>query len=142
MTKFCIDLEDMMLPDAIAAVVEAWLDAQSEEPSKKWDPSKKWEDELRNEIKRKFGRGWSTGSRGSTKLNPLGKCQLTRIAPDRTRNSVIIPIEWCFANNVEIYNSISSIIRIHQETGDSLQDCVNVHHALLFEPDIKYSNVI
>ena len=35
MTKFCIDLEDMMLPDAIAAVVEAWLDAQSEEsPSK------------------------------------------------------------------------------------------------------------
>ena len=31
MTKFCIDLEDMMLPDAIAAVVEAWLDAQSED---------------------------------------------------------------------------------------------------------------
>jgi hypothetical protein len=34
MTKFCIELEDMALPDAIAAVVEAWLDAQSEEPSK------------------------------------------------------------------------------------------------------------
>jgi hypothetical protein len=31
MTKFCIELEDMALPDAIAAVVEAWLDAQSEE---------------------------------------------------------------------------------------------------------------
>jgi hypothetical protein len=135
-TKFCIDLEDMMLPDAIAAVVEAWLDAHSEEASKEW------EDELRNAIKRQFGRGWSIGSRGATKLNPLGKCQLTRIAPDRTRNSVIIPIEWCFANNVEMYNSISSIIQIHQETGDSLQDCVNVHHALLFEPDIKYSNVI
>jgi len=33
MTKFCIELEDMALPDAIAAVVEAWLDAQSEEPT-------------------------------------------------------------------------------------------------------------
>jgi hypothetical protein len=28
MSKFCIDLEGMMLPDAIAAVVEAWYDAQ------------------------------------------------------------------------------------------------------------------
>lgn len=28
MIKFCIDLEDMMLPDAIAAVVEAWYEAQ------------------------------------------------------------------------------------------------------------------
>jgi hypothetical protein len=26
MSKFCIDLEGMMLPDAIAAVVEAWYD--------------------------------------------------------------------------------------------------------------------
>ena len=29
MSKFCIDLEGVMLPDAIAAVVEAWYDAQS-----------------------------------------------------------------------------------------------------------------
>jgi predicted transcriptional regulator len=29
MKPFCIDLEGMMLPDAIAAVVEAWYDAQS-----------------------------------------------------------------------------------------------------------------
>ena len=28
-SKFCIDLEGMMLPDAIAAVVEAWYDAQN-----------------------------------------------------------------------------------------------------------------
>jgi hypothetical protein len=31
MSKFCIDLEGMMLPDAIAAVVEAWYDAQNTE---------------------------------------------------------------------------------------------------------------
>jgi hypothetical protein len=29
MSKFCIQLESMMLPDAIAAVVEAWYDAQN-----------------------------------------------------------------------------------------------------------------
>ena len=29
MSKFCIDLDGMMLPDAIAAVVEAWYDAQN-----------------------------------------------------------------------------------------------------------------
>ena len=29
MTKFCIELEGVMLPDAIAAVVEAWYDAQN-----------------------------------------------------------------------------------------------------------------
>jgi hypothetical protein len=31
MSKFCIDLEGMMLPDAIAAVVEAWYEAQNAE---------------------------------------------------------------------------------------------------------------
>ena len=31
MSKFCIDLEGVMLPDAIAAVVEAWYDAQDTE---------------------------------------------------------------------------------------------------------------
>ena len=39
MSKFCIDLEDMMLPDAIAAVVEAWYDAQSEEAKPKQNRS-------------------------------------------------------------------------------------------------------
>jgi biotin operon repressor len=29
MSKFCIDLDGVMLPDAIAAVVEAWYDAQN-----------------------------------------------------------------------------------------------------------------
>lgn len=29
MSGFCIDLEGMMLPDAIAAVVEAWYEAQN-----------------------------------------------------------------------------------------------------------------
>ncbi len=32
MSKFCIELEGMMLPDAIAAVVEAWYEAQNMQP--------------------------------------------------------------------------------------------------------------
>jgi hypothetical protein len=35
MSKFCIDLEDVMLPDAIAAVVEAWYEAQNRTPQDK-----------------------------------------------------------------------------------------------------------
>ena len=35
MSKFCIDLEGVMLPDAIAAVVEAWYDAQIIQPATK-----------------------------------------------------------------------------------------------------------
>jgi hypothetical protein len=31
MSKFCIELEGMMLPDAIAAVVEAWYEVQNVE---------------------------------------------------------------------------------------------------------------
>ncbi len=35
MSKFCIDLEGIMLPDAIAAVVEAWYEAQNCTPQDK-----------------------------------------------------------------------------------------------------------
>jgi hypothetical protein len=34
MSQFCIDFKGMMLPDAIAAVVEAWYDAQMQEINK------------------------------------------------------------------------------------------------------------
>jgi hypothetical protein len=119
MTKFCIELEEMALPDAIAAVVEAWLDAQSEEPSEKW------EDELRLHIKREFGRGWSIRSMGATKLNPSGKCQLTRIAPDRSRNSVILPVEWHQKNAQLIRSHIFQLIDLFNSTGCNLKNCLD-----------------
>ena len=103
MSKFCIDLEGMMLPDAIAAVVEAWYDAQNVEAVTDWV------DELRLQIKREFGRGWIIRSVGGNKLNPNGKCQLTRIAADRTRNSVVLPVEWNQSNADLIYEWVSGI---------------------------------
>ena len=103
MSKFCIDLEGMMLPDAIAAVVEAWYDAQNVEAVTDWV------DELRLQIKREFGRGWIIRSVGGNKLNPNGKCQLTRIAADRTRNSVVLPVEWNQTNADLNYEWVSGI---------------------------------
>jgi hypothetical protein len=103
MSKFCIQLEGMMLPDAIAAVVEAWYDAQNVEAVTDWV------DELRLQIKRNFGRGWIIRSVGGNKLNPNGKCQLTRIAADRTRNSVVLPVKWNQSNADLIYDWVSGI---------------------------------
>ena len=102
-SKFCIDLEGMMLPDAIAAVVEAWYDAQNAESAADWV------EDLRLQIKREFGRGWSVRGVGATKLNPEGRCQLTRIAPDRSRSSVIIPVEWRALNAQLIYDWVKDI---------------------------------
>ena len=87
MSKFCIDLEGVMLPDAIAAVVEAWYDAQN------GMQQANWAEELRLKIKREFGRGWSVFPTNGTKVNPYGKTRLTRMSADRSRVSVVIPIE-------------------------------------------------
>ena len=104
MSKFCIDLKGVMLPDAIAAVVEAWYDAQNVEVD-----SDDWVEDLRLRIKREFGRGWIIRSHSPNKMNPDGKCQLTRIAPDRSRNSVVIPVEWRESNAALIYNWVKGI---------------------------------
>jgi len=88
MSQFCIDFEGMLLPDAIAAVVEAWYEAQIAEQSTDWVS------ELRLRIKRECGRGWIIDAVGKTKLNPSGKCRLSKIAADRTRASVVLPLDW------------------------------------------------
>ena len=124
MSKFCIQLNDISLPDAIAAVVEAWYDAQDVEPAADWV------EELRLQIKREFGRGWSVRGVGATKSNPKGKCQLTRIAPDRSRSSVIIPVEWDASNAKLIQSHIFQLIDLHNGTKTSLQNCLGTMDAL------------
>ena len=107
MTKFCIDLEDMMLPDAIAAVIEAWYDAQVLD-----NANADWENELRFEIKNRNGRGWSVRAMNKTRLNPNGVCQLTqikKIGNTRTRNSITLPFEWCKENSLEIEQYVNMI---------------------------------
>jgi hypothetical protein len=119
MSKFCIDLEGVMLPDAIAAVVEAWYEAQNTESAADWV------EDLRLKIKREFGRGWSVRGVGATKLNPEGFCQLTRIAPDRSRSSVIIPVEWRVSKAKAIASHIFQLIDLYNGTNTSLRNCLN-----------------
>ena len=118
MSKFCIELEGVMLPDAIAAVVEAWYDVQNVESAADWV------EDLRLQIKREFGRGWSVRGVGATKLNPDGRCQLTRIAPDRSRTSVILPLDFCGFLAEEIKSDIFMLIGLYNHYGGTLQDCL------------------
>jgi hypothetical protein len=118
MSKFCIDLEGVMLPDAIAAVVEAWYEAQNTETTPDWI------EDLRLQIKRNFGRGWTVRGVCATKLNPNGKCQLTRIAEDRSRSSVNIPIEWCESNAKIIKSHIFQLIDLYNGRGAGQQNWV------------------
>jgi hypothetical protein len=117
MKQFCIDLEGMMLPDAIAAVVEAWYDAQIAEQATDWVS------ELRLRIKRECGRGWIIDAVGKTKLNSSGKCRLTKIAPDRSRSSVVLPHDWLPENADDI---LGDAIHIHEclmaNVGMSIKD--------------------
>jgi hypothetical protein len=119
MSKFCIDLEGVMLPDAIAALVDAWSEAQIAEQAADWVS------ELRLRIKRECGRGWIIDAVGKTKLNSSGKCRLTKIAPDRSRSSVVLPYAWLLENAELIYLSAEFIHwKIHND-GCTLQEAMS-----------------
>ena len=119
MSKFCIDLEGMMLPDAIAALVDAWSEAQITEQTTDWVS------ELRLRIKQKYGKGWIIDAVGKTKLNPNGRCRFTKIAPDRSRTSVVLPYEWLSENAELIYLSIEFLIWENIKRGCTLQDAMS-----------------
>jgi hypothetical protein len=108
MSKFCIDLEGVMLPDAIAAVVEAWYDAGRG-----------------TKIKREFGRGWSVFPTNGTKVNPYGKTRLTRMSADRSRVSVVIPIEYREENAKLISSHVFQAIDLFNGTGGNLRNCID-----------------
>jgi hypothetical protein len=124
MSKFCIDLEGMMLPDAIAAVVEAWYDVQN------GMQQSNWEEELRLKIKREFGRGWSVFPTNGTKVNPYGKTRLTRMSADRSRVSVVIPIEYREENAKLISSHVFQAIDLFNGTGGNLRNCIDTMEKL------------
>jgi hypothetical protein len=121
MSNFCIDLDGMMLPDAIAAVVEAWYEAQNTELKADWV------EQLRLKIKQEFGCGWAIRSIGATKINPDGRCQLIRIADDRKRTSVVLPFEWRESKAEFMYAWIHSICRYVMSENYSLKEAYMRH---------------
>jgi hypothetical protein len=136
MSKFCIELEGIAMPDAIAAVVEAWYDAQninivvSKDASKDVNKTDQWEGELRLKIKREFGRGWSIFKTNGNKLNPYGKTRLTRINSDRTRESVVIPVEYREKNAKFIVSHVYQLINLFNGTGGNLRSCLDTMQKL------------
>lgn len=134
MTKFCIELEGITMPDAIAAVVEAWYDAQNidirinEKAKSNVKETAQWEEELRLKIKRQFGRGWSIYKTNGNKLNPYGKTRLTRIESDcspRTRESVVISVEYREKNVNLLFDYITDLINLFNSTPGNLRDCMD-----------------
>ncbi len=136
MTKFCIELEGITMPDAIAAVVEAWYDAQdiniavSKNANNDVNKTDQWEEELRLKVKREFGRGWSIFKTSATKLNPYGKTRLTRINSDRTRESIVIPVEYREKNAKFITSHIYQLIDLFNGTGCNLRNCLDTMQEL------------
>jgi len=118
MSKFCIDLEGITMPDAIAAVVEAWYDAQNTE-------SFDWVADLRMQIKREFGRGWTIDAVQKTKLIPHGLCRLTKKPSNGSRTSIVLKIEWLPKNAKLIFRIASRICRDHIELDLTFAECLD-----------------
>jgi len=140
MTKFCIELEDMALPDAIAAVVEAWLDAQSEENTiisrnamlesmalkpycEPWKDSEIWEKELRRHLFSRCDYQWTIGpaeqqwtnklrhpGMPSEKFNQKNKIHLTYFDAKNRQRWILLPCEWSNENIELIHDWVTPIV--------------------------------
>ena len=123
MSKFCIQLESMMLPDAIAAVVEAWYDAQNK------IEIDDWENDLRAKIQEEYGKSWIVQQHGLHDGRPNGNGRLIRVGLDRSLCSVVIPVRWHKANADVLYQWFAGICStyLHNDEISSLL------HAFEFE---------
>ena len=114
------------LADLVDLVVSLKNDV---EELQKWRKSQvateeQWVENLRLKIKRAHGRGWVIRAMAKTKLNPDGKCQLTRIAENRKRTSVILPLSWIESESKAIFEIVDHICTMHKQKGLSLQDAL------------------
>jgi hypothetical protein len=132
MSKFCIDLEGVMLPDAIAALVEAWSDAQDTDCADRplndvqsatdyaacsfyklinfynlnYDDSP-WERLLRESIFYGCDQEWSIGSRwDGQRFRP----RLTHVDERGKSKWVLLPFEWSVINANDIRNYASDVV--------------------------------
>ena len=114
------------LADLVELVVSLKDDV---EELQKWRKSQtpgeeQWVEDLRLKIKRAHGRGWVIRAITKTKLNPDGRCQLTRIAENRKRTSVILPLNWIESESKAIFEIVDYICTTHKQKGLSLQDAL------------------
>ena len=114
------------LADLVDLVVSLKNDV---EELQKWRKSQtpgeeQWVEDLRLKIKRAHGRGWIIRAMAKTKLNPDGRCQLTRIAENRKRTSIILPLSWKESESNRIFELVDYICAMYKQKGLSLQDAL------------------
>jgi len=90
-------------------------------------PRQQWFETLRLQIRQEHGKGWSVREIGATNRNPIGRCQLTRIWEDRTRSSVVMPLEWKATNTTAILTAVGQLRTLMEERNLNLQDALKVN---------------
>ena len=94
-------------------------------------PRQQWFETLRLSISQEHGKGWSVREMGASKRNPIGRCQLTRIWEDRTRSSVVLPLEWKATNQTAILATVGQLRTRMDEVNLSLHDALKLNTELL-----------
>ncbi|QBE68369.1 integrase [Synechococcus sp. WH 8101] len=97
-------------------------------------PRQQWFDLLRLQLRQQHGKGWSVREIGASSRNPIGRCQLTRIWEDRTRSSVVMPLEWKATNATAILATVGQLRSLMEERNLSLQDAHKLNTELLSGP--------
>lgn len=97
-------------------------------------PRQQWFETLRLHIQQEHGKGWSIWEVGATKRNPIGRCRLTRIYEDRTRSSVVLPLEWKATSATAILSAVGQLRALMDERNLSLQDANKRNTELLNGP--------
>ena len=149
MSKFCIDLEGMLLPDAIAAVVEAWYEAQSVDNtgslSIKLQPAttdprslfyqtnnfddlnyegSPWEILLRKSVFHWVDGEWSIGGRYQKPQDWENlfyqETRLTYIDDEGRSRWVPLPFEWSIENANKIRDYAGAIVDWVEQEGKTL----------------------
>ena len=78
-------------------------------------PAPSWEKELRADLKRELGPGWSVGLQS-------GRTKVTRRYGDGTRSSVMLDIPWTLGNKRLIANAVARLHQLMFERGLSLNE--------------------
>lgn len=97
-------------------------------------PRQQWFEIVRLQLRQQHGKGWSVREIGATSRNPIGRCQLTRIWEDRTRSSVVMPLEWKATNATAILTTVGQLRTLMEERNLSLQEALKLNTELLAGP--------
>jgi integrase len=86
-----------------------------------------WFETLRLQLRQEHGKGWSVREIGVSSRNPIGRAQLTRIWENRTRSSVVLPLEWKATNATAILATVGRLRSLMDERNLSLHDALKLN---------------